>query len=90
MDDESVVDPAPDEVPGEELTGEPATVDPNAALTDDPQLFLPIEWRPYTPFSTGGDGIINVIHEITLGELLLSTLIMALLVFVVISRIVRR
>lgn len=53
------------------------------------QMVVPIEIREYTPFVTES-GNINVIHEITLGDLLVSTLIMALLVFTVIGRIVRR
>lgn len=55
----------------------------------DPQIVLPIEIRPYTSFITEA-GTINVIHEISLGDLLLSTLVMALLTFTVISRVVRR
>lgn len=57
--------------------------------SSDPQVVIPVEIREYTPFVTES-GNINVIHEITLGDLLLSTLIMALLVFTVIGRIVRR
>lgn len=53
------------------------------------QLVVPVEIREYTPFVTES-GNIYVIHEITLGDLLISTLIMALLAFTVISRIVRR
>lgn len=53
------------------------------------QMVVPIEIREYTPFSTES-GTIHVIHEITIGDLLISTLIMALLAFTVISRIVRR
>lgn len=55
----------------------------------DLQTVIPVEIREYTPFVTES-GNINVIHEITLGDLLVSTLIMALLVFSVISRVVRR
>lgn len=57
--------------------------------SSDPQVVIPIEIRELTPFVTES-GNINVIHEITLGDLLVSTLIMALLVFTVIGRIVRR
>lgn len=57
--------------------------------SSDPQVVIPVEIREYTPFVTES-GNINVIHEITLGDLLVSTLIMALLVFTVIGRIVRR
>lgn len=78
METEPVTDP--------EVITDPVT-DP---LMDELQLVFPVEWRPYSPFSTGGNGIINVIHEITLGDLLISTLLLALIVFVVISRIVRR
>lgn len=57
--------------------------------SSDPQVVIPVEIREYTPFVTES-GNINVIHEITLGDLLVSTLIMALLVFTVIGRLVRR
>jgi hypothetical protein len=35
-------------------------------------------------------GQINVIHEITLGDLLVSTTLVAVLVFMVLSRVIRR
>lgn len=55
----------------------------------DPIIVVPVEIRPYTPFITEA-GDINVIHEVTLGDLLVSTLILALISFTVISRIIRR
>lgn len=50
---------------------------------------VPVEIREHTPFFTDS-GTVNVIHEITLGDFLISTLIMALLVFQIMSRFVRR
>jgi hypothetical protein len=35
-------------------------------------------------------GTIEVIHEITLGDLLISTTLVAMLIFMVISRVIRR
>lgn len=56
---------------------------------DEFQYVYPIEWRQYSSY-TSGDGLINVIHEITLGDLLISTLLMVLIVWQVVSRLVRR
>lgn len=55
----------------------------------DLQAVVPIEIREHTPFVTES-GQINVIHEITLGDFLISTLIMALLIFTVVDRVIRR
>jgi hypothetical protein len=35
-------------------------------------------------------GFIEVIHEITLGDLLISTSLVAILIFMVLSRVIRR
>jgi hypothetical protein len=35
-------------------------------------------------------GTIEVIHEITLGDLLISTTLVAMLIFMVLSRVIRR
>lgn len=72
--------------PGTDSTQSEAIISNDSS---DPQTVIPVEIREYTPFVTDS-GNINVIHEITLGDLLVSTLIMALLVFTVISRLVRR
>ncbi|MGG5253536.1 hypothetical protein ACQYAD_08575 [Neobacillus sp. SM06] len=45
--------------------------------------------RTMTTFETG-KGQINVIHEITLGDILLSTVLMAMLIFMVLDRLIRR
>jgi hypothetical protein len=49
----------------------------------------PIDTREMTVFETD-KGNIHIIHEITLGDLLVSTILAALLIFVVISRVIRR
>lgn len=82
------------ETPEITTTNEPGTdsTQSEAIISNDlsdPQTVIPVEIREYTPFVTES-GNINVIHEITLGDLIVSTLIMALLVFTVISRVVRR
>lgn len=45
--------------------------------------------RPFTEFETP-EGTLHVIHEVSLGDLLISTLILCLIVFVVVARVVRR
>lgn len=54
-----------------------------------PQVVVPVEIREMTRVETE-KGNIHVIHEITLGDLLVSSLILALLAFKVIERFVRR
>lgn len=44
--------------------------------------------RPLTTFETG-KGTLQVIHEITLGDLLISTLLLALIIFTVLARIIK-
>lgn len=82
--------------PGEtEGTGEaviqqpPATSEGVNTLPTDVVVTSPIDNREQTIFRTG-DGEIHVIHEITLGDVVLSTLIMALLVFMVLEKVIRR
>lgn len=70
----------------------PDSVVVDSAVTPNPDEFqytFPIEWRQHSSF-TSGDGMINIIHEITLGDLLISTLLLVLIVWQVISRLVRR
>lgn len=57
--------------------------------TTDPQVVVPVEIREMTRFETDS-GNINVIHEITLGDLLTSTLLIAILIFIIVSRFIRR
>jgi len=49
----------------------------------------PIDTREMTVFETD-KGEIHIIHEITLGDLLISTLLAATLIFLVISKVIRR
>ena len=57
--------------------------------TTEPQVFVPVEIREMTRFETDS-GNIHVIHEITLGDLVTSTLLAAILVFIIVSRVIRR
>jgi len=49
----------------------------------------PIDFRESTIFHTE-KGDIHVIHEITLGDIVLSTLMMAMLIFLILDRVIRR
>ncbi|MDQ0412901.1 hypothetical protein [Mesobacillus stamsii] len=53
----------------------------------DPQVVVPVEIREMTRVETE-KGNINVIHEITFGDLIVSTSIIALLIFLVLSRVI--
>lgn len=57
--------------------------------TTDPQVVVPVEIREMTRIETDS-GSIHVIHEITLGDLLTSTLLAAILFFSIVSRVIRR
>lgn len=54
-----------------------------------PQVVVPVEIREMTRVETE-KGNIHVIHEVTLGDLLVSSLILALIAFKVVERFVRR
>lgn len=51
-------------------------------------VFVP-DVRTMTTIETG-KGQFQVIHEITLGDILLSTVLMAILIFTVLDRLIRR
>lgn len=53
----------------------------------DPQVVVPVEIRELTRVETE-KGNIQVIHEITLGDLLVSASLVALLIFMVLSRVI--
>lgn len=57
--------------------------------TTDPQVVVPVEIREMTRFETDS-GNIHVIHEMTLGDLIIATLLAAILIFLFVSRVVRR
>lgn len=57
--------------------------------TDPPMVVVPVEIREMTRFENE-KGKINIIHEITIGDLLVSTSLVAILIFMVLSRIIRR
>lgn len=56
-------------------------------METSPEVVVPVEIREMTVIETE-KGVINVIHEITLGDLLLSTVLMAALIFSVVSRVI--
>lgn len=53
------------------------------------QVVIPVEIREMTRFESD-KGKINIVHEITLGDLLISTSLIAILIFMVLSRLIRR
>lgn len=61
----------------------------DSPVLEEPQIVVPVETREMTRIDTD-KGEIHVIHEITLGDLLVSTSIVAILIFLVISRVIRR
>ncbi|MBU8733704.1 hypothetical protein M3205_23265 [Cytobacillus firmus] len=58
-------------------------------METEPQVVVPVEIREMTRVETE-KGNIHVIHEITLGDLLVSMSLVALLIFQVLSRVIRR
>jgi hypothetical protein len=61
----------------------------DTSTTTDPQVVVPVEIREMTRVDTD-KGKINIIHEITLGDLLTSTLLAALLIYLILNRVIRR
>ena len=55
----------------------------------DPQVVVPVEIREMTRFESE-KGNINVVHEITLGDIVVSTLLMTILIFMFLDRVMRR
>ncbi|UOQ47215.1 hypothetical protein MUN88_14180 [Gracilibacillus caseinilyticus] len=55
----------------------------------EPQVTSPIDPREMTRFVTDS-GEIHVIHEMTLGDLVIMLALAAILLFLVIDRVVRR
>lgn len=89
-DEQSSQDPTIEEIPAKEGSSETFRTDPTLdADYSDIQTVLPIEIREHTPFVTEA-GDINVIHEVTLGDLLVSTVLMAILIFQVMTTFFRR
>ena len=65
-----------------------ATTDTGSTGTSsEPQIVVPVEIREMTRIETD-KGKIHVIHEITLGDLLVSTSLIAILIFMVLSRVI--
>lgn len=72
----------------EQTTTEPSeTVGDNIVTVDD--ILLPVEIdREVTLFETG-EGNIVIVHEMTLGDILVATLLLATLIFNVLVKLVR-
>lgn len=58
-------------------------------MEPDTQVVVPVDIREMTRFENE-KGAINIIHEITMGDLLIATSLIAILIFMVLSRIIRR
>lgn len=56
---------------------------------DDPQVMIPIEIREMTRLESS-KGDIHIIHEITLGDMIISTLLILILMLMLISKVTRR
>ena len=63
---------------------EPTTVSENGTNYE----IINVDPRDKTSFVTG-DGVVNVIHEFTLGDVLITTSLLALLIFLVVSIFVK-
>lgn len=57
--------------------------------TQEPQVVVPVDTREMTVVDSNA-GTINVIHEVTIGDLLVSTALFILIIFMLIDRVVRR
>lgn len=57
--------------------------------TQEPQVVVPVDTREMTVVDSNA-GTINVIHEVTVGDLLVSTALFILIIFMLIDRVVRR
>lgn len=57
--------------------------------TTEPEIVIPVEIRELTRIETD-KGVIQVIHEISLGDMVLALLLAAMLIFMVLSRFISR
>lgn len=96
MNEENQTTVSDESVEDESVTKVVETTTPDSGDTlqvDDPELEVmvtsPIDFRESTIFSTE-KGEIHVIHEITLGDIIVSTSLVAILIFMLLSRIIRR
>lgn len=56
--------------------------------TEEPKVVVPVDVRESTIIETDS-GNIHIIHEITLGDFLISTILFAILAYMLISRVIR-
>lgn len=83
------------EIPQTTIDGPSDSGEASTPVTGDETLPLevmvtsPIEFRETTVIRSG-KGDIHVIHEITLGDVVLATLFTAMLMFLVLDRVIRR
>lgn len=86
----------------EQTTAQPTEKEAAATQTGEEQTPAPDPTEPQ-PLDAGtttdtyfvstfdtGKGSISVVHDITLGDLILSTILMAILIFMVLDRVIRR
>jgi len=75
------------------MNPEETTVSPDETTTttepaaSEPQIVVPVEIRELTRVETE-KGNIHVIHEFTFGDLMVSTSLFMLLIFLVLSRVI--
>ena len=79
------------DTPTETTTDEPVqtTETTSEPTIDEPQVVVPVDTREMTVVDSQA-GTINVIHEVTIGDLLVSTALFILIIFMLIDRVVRR
>lgn len=77
------------EIPSQEDLEAETQLEIDVSQLEIPQVVVPVETREMTRMENE-KGKINIIHEITVGDLLVSTSLFAILIFMVLSRIIRR
>ncbi|MGD6940961.1 hypothetical protein ACQCT6_02835 [Cytobacillus gottheilii] len=87
--DSSQSEETTDQVPGVDQTSIDEDTTVNSASQDNPQVVVPVDVREMTVIENE-KGKVAIIHEITFGDLIVSTLLMALIIFQFLSRIIRR
>ncbi|WP_282154832.1 hypothetical protein [Cytobacillus gottheilii] len=87
--DSSQSEETTDQAPGVDQTSIDEDTTVNSASQDNPQVVVPVDVREMTVIENE-KGKVAIIHEITFGDLIVSTLLMALIIFQFLSRIIRR
>lgn len=58
-------------------------------MNEETSIIVPVDPREITSFISESGEEIHIIHEITLGDLLISTLLGCILIFMLVSRFIR-